>query len=429
MGLEPAFAKSTVAWPLAGIGAWPIEPDDPAFAIPQGALRICARDTAHRTYLADASPLLTVPASEPLAPNSAPAKARSRKWLTAVLASVALHSAVAMFVMTRDDSDQILIEGSANTGITLFGNAAEDQSTAGDPSEIDSRTVTNVTMVTMLDARPVETTEAQAVPDLSPVEPVETAAQETPDEIIEPVTDQPLQPATTDPLPEILATDRIEPVEDDNIIQKPAEMARVEPVEIEAAATPAPVPEKIVAETEPEPVKPEAKPEPVKKAAPKPARKPETKAEQPKKLAKAPARKEKPGKAGSAGNGQVDARKGDADGAANGTKATTGRNGGSASAGNALVSNYPGKVAAKLRRALRGISRAARAKARSDVQVSFTVGASGGVDGIRIVQSSGSAELDAAALEVVRRAAPFPPIPAEAGRPSWQFTLPLGIGR
>lgn len=260
------------------------------------------------------------------------------------------------------------------------------------------------------------------------MEPVETAAQETPDEIIEPVTDQPLQPATTDPLPEILATDRIEPVEDDNIIQKPAEMAKVEPVETKAAAA-TPVPEKIVAETEPEPVKPEAKPEPVKKAAPKPARKPETKAEQPKKLAKAPARKEKPGKAGSAGNGQVDARKGDADGAANGTKATTGRNGGSASAGNALVSNYPGKVAAKLRRALRGISRAARAKARSDVQVSFTVGASGGVDGIRIVQSSGSAELDAAALEVVRRAVPFPPIPAEAGRSSWQFTLPLGIGR
>ncbi|MEO5322616.1 TonB family protein [Mesorhizobium sp. CC13] len=426
MGLEPAFAKSTVAWPLAGVGTWPIEPDDPAFAIPHGALRICASDTAHRTYIADASPLLTVPASEPLAAKPAPAKARSRKWLTAVLASVALHSAVAMFFMTRNDSEQILIEGSADAGITLLGNAAEDQSTAGDPSEIDSRTVTNVTIVTMLDAKPVETTEAEAQPDIPPVKPVQPVAQETPAETIQPVTSQPGVPAATEPLPEILATDRVAPVEEDDVVQKPVEMANVEPAETKAEVVPAPDPETVVADPEPEPAKPEGKPEPVKKAEPKPARKPETKAEQPKKLAKAPARKEK---AGSAGKSQVDARKGDADGAANGTTAAKGKSGSSTSAGNASVSNYPGKVAAKLRRALRGISRAARAKARSDVQVTFTVGASGGVGGIRIVQSSGSAELDAAALEVVRRAAPFPPIPAEAGRSSWQFTLPLGIGR
>lgn len=425
MGLEPAFAKTTLAWPLAGIGAWPIEPDDPAFAIPNGALGICARDTAHGTYIADASPLLPVPASEPLAPKAAPAKARSRKWLAAVLASVALHSAVAMFFVTRN-SDQILIEGSADAGVTLLGNAAEDQSAAGEPSEIDSRTVTNVTIVTMLDAKPVETTEAQAVPDLSPVEPVETAGQETPVETIQPVTSQPGVPAATEPLPEILATDRVAPVEEDDVVQKPVEMANVEPAETKAEVVPAPDPERVVADPEPEPAKPEAKPEPVKKAEPKPARKPETKAEQPKKLAKAPARKEK---AGSAGKGRADARKGEADGAANGTTAAKGKSGSSWSAGNASVSNYPGKVAAKLRRALRGISRTARAKARSDVQVTFTVGASGGVGGIRIVQSSGSAELDAAALDVVRRAAPFPPIPAEAGRSSWQFTLPLGIGR
>ena len=93
------------------------------------------------------------------------------------------------------------------------------------------------------------------------------------------------------------------------------------------------------------------------------------------------------------------------------------------------MSNYPGKVVAKLRRALRGISSSARAKARNDVQVSFTVNANGGVGGIRIARSSGSPELDAAALAVIRRAAPFPPIPADAGRTSWAFALPLGLAR
>lgn len=435
MGLEPAFAKSTVAWPLAGIGAWPAEPNDPEFAIPRGALRICARDTAHKSYIADASPLLQVPASEPLSPRQPVAKLRSRKWLAAILASCVFHAAVAMFFLTRGDEDQILIAGSANAGITLLGNASEDQSAAGDQSEIDPNTVTNVTMVTMLDAKPVETIEAQAVPELTPAEAVETAAQETPvTETIQPVTDQPVQPMATDPRPEILAIDKIAPVEDDNIVQKPVEMAKVEPVETEAEAVP--VAEKIVAEAEPEPVKPEPEPEPepvkpvpVKKAEPKPVKKPEKKVEQPKKVEKKPAEKAAPSKAGSAGKGQADVRKGEADGAENGTTTTKGKNGSSASAGNAAVSNYPGKVVAKLRRALRGISRSTRSQARNDVHVTFTVSASGGVGGIRIVQSSGSPELDGAALEVVRRAAPFPPIPPEAGRSSWEFTLPLGLGR
>ena len=68
-------------------------------------------------------------------------------------------------------------------------------------------------------------------------------------------------------------------------------------------------------------------------------------------------------------------------------------------------------------------------RARSDVQVAFVVDAGGGVGGIRVIRSSGSPELDQAALAVVRRAAPFPPIPPQAGRSSWAFTLPLGIAR
>lgn len=423
MGLEPAFAQNTVAWPLASIAVWPAEPDDPKFAIPRDALKIGARDTADRTYIADASPLLSVQASEPLAPKPMMAKARKRKWLAAVMASCALHAAIAMFFISGGNEEQILIEGSADAGITLLGNAPEDQSAAGEISELDP---VEVTMITMLDAKPVETIEARAVAEPETIEAVQTAAIETPvAETIRPVVDQPVQPAVTSPLPEILATDRLEPVEDDNIVQKPAELTTAEPVEVEKPA-PAPEPEKIAATVEPTP---EPVEKPVKKAEAKPLKKPEQKADTPKKADKAPAKKEKAAKAGSAGNGQADARKGEANGAANGTTTAKGKNGTSATSGNAAASNYPGKVVSKLRRALRSISRSARAKAQSDVHVSFVVNASGGVGAVRIVKSSGSADLDRAALETVRRAAPFPPIPPESGRSSWQFTLPLGVAR
>lgn len=428
MGLEPAFAQNTAAWPMAGFGVWPAEPEDPEFAIPRGALSVGARDTIHKIYLADQNPILAVAASAPLAPKSPAAKARSRKWLAAVMASCAVHVAVAMFFIARGDSEQVLIAGSAEAGITLLGNAAEDQSAAGDISDFDPTTVTNVTMVTMLDAKPVETIEASAVTEPEVLEAVETESVETPvTETVQPATDQPVQPAVTDPLPEILATDLLEPVEDENIVQKPVEVAKVEPVETEVEAAPAPVSEKIVAE--PEPVKPEPKPKPVEKVEPKPAQKPQKKAEQPKKADNAPAKKERAAKAGSGGSGQADTRKGEADGAADGTTTTKGKNGSGSTAGNAAVSNYPGKVLAKLRRALRGISTGIRAKAQYDVHVSFIVDATGGVGGLRVVQSSGSPELDSAAVEMVRRAAPFPPIPPEAGRSSWQFTLPLGLAR
>ncbi|MDN2568354.1 energy transducer TonB, partial [Aquibium sp. A9E412] len=97
--------------------------------------------------------------------------------------------------------------------------------------------------------------------------------------------------------------------------------------------------------------------------------------------------------------------------------------------GNAAVSNYPGKVVAKLRRALRYPAEARRQRLRGEVQVAFTVSRDGGVAALRVARSSGSPVLDRAALDTVRRAAPFPPIPAAAGRASWSFSLPLRFAR
>ncbi|WP_172975961.1 TonB family protein [Sulfitobacter sp. THAF37] len=82
-----------------------------------------------------------------------------------------------------------------------------------------------------------------------------------------------------------------------------------------------------------------------------------------------------------------------------------------AQSGNAAASNYPGKV-------MRKISRMRRpdVRARGSATIAFRVSSSGGLAGISVARSSGSAALDRAALRMVQAAAPFPRPPAGAGR-------------
>ncbi|MCV0429593.1 MAG: TonB family protein [Roseibium sp.] len=94
-------------------------------------------------------------------------------------------------------------------------------------------------------------------------------------------------------------------------------------------------------------------------------------------------------------------------------------------AGNSDVTNYPAKVHRKLVRSVR--KPRGNRTARKDVLVQFTIRKSGAVSDIRLVRSSGLKVFDQAVLKGVRRAAPFPPIPASAGRNSWTFTLPVAI--
>lgn len=79
--------------------------------------------------------------------------------------------------------------------------------------------------------------------------------------------------------------------------------------------------------------------------------------------------------------------------------------------GNAAATNYPGVVSRHLSRV-----RKPSMNRRGASVVSFTVSASGGLGGASIARSSGIAKLDNAALDVIRRAAPFPPPPAGARR-------------
>ena len=203
----------------------------------------------------------------------------------------------------------------------------------------------------------------------------------------------------------------------------PAPVQQAEPVEEDEVAAlvhvplPTPRPDHTPAAM-PQAEKPRAEPQ----------RQPESQRTEPaptKKQAQTPA---KPRPSGSGGQNQTDARKGTAAGTEAARAAEQGKSAG-ARAGNAAVTNYPGQVASRLRRALRVPAAARRERPASDVHVAFTVDRSGGVSGIRIARSSGSGVIDQVAIDTVRRAAPFPPIPDGAGRSSWAFTVPLGLKR
>jgi protein TonB len=161
------------------------------------------------------------------------------------------------------------------------------------------------------------------------------------------------------------------------------------------------------------------RPEPVQEPQQKPAATPQQNPAVPPAKKPPPARKRQatiPSNAGNEGNADTEAQAGRQAGAA----------GKSQEAGQAEVSRYEGQVQRKVARALRFPS---GARDQGVAQVQFVVAASGAVSQVRVVRSAGSAALDSAAIEAVQRAAPFPPIPAAAGRSSWTFAMPLTFKR
>jgi len=431
------------------------ERNDPELAIPPGALRPGPREAPERLLSASHSAAIVHTPAEPLALQP-PRTDGMRKWKLALVASCVFHAAVAMFLIQATDAS-VQIEGAEYSGAAALGNASEDQTSAGTVSAFDNPV--EVTMITMLEARPVETVEAATVPvetaaaaaqtvepaviDRETVQPVEetrvsqaeaTTTKASPAETVEPVEAEALEAAdvvepaphaaVTQTAPEVLATDRPLPDGEENFVPAPA-VESAEPAEPAEPAKPAepvkPEPERIEKAEAPAPV---ARPEPSRKKPAKQEARPK-KAER-EKVAKPAAAK--PDRTGNGGQGQADTVRGQSNGTA-GQQASRSKGGKASAAGNAAVSNYPGKVASKLRRALVYPSAAKRQKLRGKVQVSFVVSAGGGVGSIRIVSSSGSPVLDKAALETVRRAAPFPPIPEAAGRSSWPFSVPLAFSR
>lgn len=109
------------------------------------------------------------------------------------------------------------------------------------------------------------------------------------------------------------------------------------------------------------------------------------------------------------GNSDRSARRGSADGARG--QAETQAATRASAPGTAAVSTYPGEVMRQIQRV-----RQARVRARGSAMVVFTIAADGRLAAAALARSSGSAELDQAALDHLHRAAPFPAPPPGAQR-------------
>ncbi|NHB77495.1 energy transducer TonB [Rhodobacter calidifons] len=174
-----------------------------------------------------------------------------------------------------------------------------------------------------------------------------------------------------------------------------------------AALTPAPPRETIPAvdpatalATSPRP-RPRQTPETSVRVAPTPEAAPERKTKA----------KPKPSSAAEAGAAEAE-RKGLVEGTEQGTLSEAPGKGPVASeTGNAAASNYPGSVMRKISR-----TRKPQVGARGTAVVGFEIAANGSLASVRILTSSGNEAIDAAAVDHLRRAAPFPVPPAGAQR-------------
>ena len=257
---------------------------------------------------------------------------------------------------------------------------------------------------------PVETAQPVAAAALMPVETEDLASAEI---LVATVLDAPdLQSLA----PQSVAPEAIEVTRAAAVPAEPAEIDTIEVASIapldaaltELKATPVPLPRPLrhEAERQPEPAE-----KPVETRQAKPA---ETK---PKEPAGKPA--PNPQQQASLGNGGADKADSQA------RKAAAGGKGKKSEGGSGASSKYPGQVQVRVSRATRYPASAKGSK--GEAHVTFTVAANGGVSRVKLSRSSGNAALDDAALAAVRRAAPFPPIPEDAGRSSWTFTVPVAF--
>ncbi len=326
------------------------------------------------------------------------------KWGLAVAFSLAAHAGAAAYLM-QAGPEEAQVAGGEPMEIAVLGNAFEETLQAGAAADA----------VTPSAVQPEETP-PEEVAALQPETPAEPSADLTPA----------LTPDITPEVSEVAPSESAPPVAADVVLPAGAEppvtaddplvTASLQPSEelmpdLADVVTPLPRPEPATVMEKPAPKKTEK-------------RKVEKK-EPPRKVAE----RQQAGDEGKAAETKVR-------GVTDGQQQAKANEGGEAArsqrpqaAGNAAVSNYPGKVRARLTRALRYPSEARRGGIKGDAQVRFTVRADGQVASIALARSTGSPILDEAALEAVRRAAPFPKIPEGAGRDSWAFTIPLGFSR
>jgi len=335
---------------------------------------------------AEAPEVATSPAAIRLAPP-APAIA-DKAMIVAAGASFAMHAAVLLWIAINGVFGEERAAGVADDLVLIEGIAVE-----------------LVAAAPMPEAAPVEAASEPEAPveETPPPEPAEEATKP-----IEPPPPEPPPPATAEPAEDVLplpAPETLPPPEAETgelaarpeaaepppaEAPPPEEPARSEPEEEgppppdpETVPTPRAKPERTeVAAAEPPPEDPETPKEPPRSEPAKPAAPPPS----------APSAAQSAARSGGAGGG-----------------------GASQTTGNAAASAYRAKVAAQLKRKRFYPNAARRDRLTGTATVSFTLNAGGKVTAARVVRSSGERILDEAAVEMVRRASPYPPIPAGLG--------------
>ncbi|MDO9639960.1 MAG: TonB family protein [Pseudotabrizicola sp.] len=285
-------------------------------------------------------------------------------FVIALALSGALHAAAAIAIAPQPD--EFAVEGGGAATVALLGEAFEDLAQG---------------------ATPVAATEAPPAPPLGAV-PVTTQVAAT----APPLTATPAPPLLLPPS-ETADLAAMPPVDNAPAVQP--ELAPQVPAALAAAAVAAP---------------PElATPVETASSAPDTSPRPPARAEAPAKpVEKRAVAQSTPVPAGNADrNARKGAQMGQEKAAA--AAATGGSGAQTAQAGNAARSSYPGLVLRKIER-----TRKAATQARGTVVVVFRVAPSGGLASARVAKSTGDASLERAALDHIRRAAPFPAPPAGA---------------
>ncbi|OEC99316.1 MULTISPECIES: TonB family protein [unclassified Rhizobium] len=313
--------------------------------------------------------------------------------------SCLLHAVIVVvllftFVATPEDAQE---EAGDTVSVIMIGNSDADQMATGEENPQSEPEQVAAEAVQPQTVQPTEMAAEQTQPlqpDVVQPQTVETQQAQTA-ESVEPV--EQTQPMAVAPeQPQILAT------------QAPAETTVIQPAE-PVQPVDSQVAEALPTEPPHEVVTPVEKPKP---------------AERPKEIKK-PAVKVAKAKSGSRGENQDNSKRGSADGTEaaqsdNNSQANFRRTG----AGSAAVANYPGKVQSRIRRAVRLSS---KYEPGITVRVRLTIGSSGDLTSLSVARSSGFPELDEAVTSGIRRAAPFPPLPSEWGKPSWSFTQEVQV--
>ncbi|WP_318012208.1 TonB family protein [Mesorhizobium sp. ESP6-5] len=367
-----------MAGPLAGFDCLPVEAADLDLTSLRVSLQFRARDMQEINPLPDAGSELAIAPAERLA--QARPQASNGKWQAAIAISCLLHAGVAAaFLISSagkfDSREAEQSEGGDHKGDKVAGSALDK-----DPAAM------NVTLVPppptakphpAKAARPAPTAPSQ--PAQEPVthtpEPARDAAKQASEPSAEPVK----QPVAT---PDILV-----------------------------AATPRPDDQSVAARTE-TPAQPNAQAETTEI--------PVTVPDQPPIPVARPTGAAAPATAGAANerSGTADGQDRLAEAASKGKRQKD--------PGSTAEDSYRGNVFRKLGSVNRTLPPSLQLAARNNAVVAFAIGRKGDIDQLRILESSGSPTFDEAALGIVRKAAPFPPIPSQASNPSLEFEVGIG---